>query len=209
VEPPRAATRRSRLSPERAGELYEAVLGLLREVGFESMTLDAVAARVHMSKATLYRQWGGKVNLVVAAMRHAKWPPVTTEVDTGSLRGDLHALADLIAGGAVPDTALISGMAHAVLNDTELGVALREGVIGPQRAVIEHIIDRARDRGEIRPGTPAAGFVPHLVFGALPARRMLDGFFADADYLKNYFDAVILPALLGGRQDTSPTENHP
>jgi AcrR family transcriptional regulator len=199
-----AATRRSRLSPERAAELYEAVLALLREVGYEAMTLDAVAARAHMSKATLYRQWGGKVDLVVAAMRHAKWPPLTAEVDTGSLRGDLHALADLIACGAAPDTALISGMAHAVLNDTELGVALREGVIGPQRAVIEHIIDRARERGEIRPGTPAAGFVPHMVFGALPARRMLDGIFADAGYLKDYFDAVILPALT-----PTPTENHP
>lgn len=209
MEPPRAATRRSRLSPERAAELYEAVLGLLREVGFETMTLDAVAARAHMSKATLYRQWGGKVHLVVSAMRHAKWPPLTAEVDTGSLRGDLHALADLIAGGAAPDTALISGMAHAVLNDTELGVALREGVIGPQRAVIERIIDRATDRGELSPGTPAARFLPHMVFGSLPARRMLDGVFADADYLKNYFDAVVLPALLGDRQDTSPTENHP
>ncbi|MGO4429316.1 TetR family transcriptional regulator, partial [Streptomyces sp. MCAF7] len=47
--------RRSRLSPERESELYEAVMGLLTEVGYDALTMDAVAARTHSSKATLYR----------------------------------------------------------------------------------------------------------------------------------------------------------
>ncbi len=49
---------RSRLTPERESELYAAVLDLLREVGYDALTMDAVAARTHSSKATLYRQWG-------------------------------------------------------------------------------------------------------------------------------------------------------
>ena len=51
---------RSRLTPEREAELYAAVLDLLREVGYDALTMDAVAARTRSSKATLYRQWGSK-----------------------------------------------------------------------------------------------------------------------------------------------------
>ncbi len=55
---------RSRLTPEREAELYAAVLDLLREVGYDALTMDAVAARTRASKATLYRQWQGKPELV-------------------------------------------------------------------------------------------------------------------------------------------------
>ncbi len=67
-----ATTRRSRITPEREAELYEAVLDLLREVGYDALTMDAVAARTRSSKATLYRQWGGKAELVAKAIRHNK-----------------------------------------------------------------------------------------------------------------------------------------
>ena len=67
-----ATVRRSRITPEREAELYAAVLDLLREVGYDALTMDAVAARTRSSKATLYRQWGGKAKLVVRALRHQK-----------------------------------------------------------------------------------------------------------------------------------------
>src|SRR3954449_11409393 len=86
-----STARRSRITPEREAELYEAVLELLREVGYDALTMDAVATRTRSSKATLYRQWGGKAELVVKALRSQK--PHFDEVDTGSLRGDLHAIA--------------------------------------------------------------------------------------------------------------------
>jgi AcrR family transcriptional regulator len=81
---------RTRLTPERESELYAAVLDLLREVGYDALTMDAVAARTRSSKATLYRQWGSKPELVVKALRHNK-PGGLAEIDTGSLRGDFHA----------------------------------------------------------------------------------------------------------------------
>ena len=67
-----ATARRSRITPEREAELYAAVLDLLREVGYDALTMDAVAARTRSSKATLYRQWGGKPELVAKAVRHNK-----------------------------------------------------------------------------------------------------------------------------------------
>src|ERR1700743_1536379 len=80
----RSAVARTRLSPEREGELYTAVLDLLREVGYDALTMDAVATRTRSSKATLYRQWGSKPELVVRALRHNK-PSRLAEIDTGSL----------------------------------------------------------------------------------------------------------------------------
>src|SRR2546421_9693553 len=62
--------RRTRLTPEREGELYEAVLALLRESGYDALTMEGVAARSRSSKATLYRQWGTKPKLVAEALRH-------------------------------------------------------------------------------------------------------------------------------------------
>src|SRR4051794_670756 len=86
-----ATPRRSRITPEREAELYEAVLDLLREVGYDSLTMDTVAARTRSSKATLYPQWGGKAELVAKAMRHSK-PGSIADIDTGSLKGDLHTV---------------------------------------------------------------------------------------------------------------------
>ena len=48
--------------------LLAAVIGLLGESGYEAMTMDAVAARAHASKATIYRRWPGKAELVRAAV---------------------------------------------------------------------------------------------------------------------------------------------
>ncbi|GAA3059289.1 hypothetical protein GCM10020000_47760 [Streptomyces olivoverticillatus] len=117
AEPPKPTARRTRLTPEREAELYEAVLEILREVGYDALTMDAVAARTHSSKATLYRQWKGKPELVASALRHNK-PLSLADIDTGTVRGDLQAMvcrsdkdrmekdAALMRGGcSVPSTA--------------------------------------------------------------------------------------------------------
>ena len=77
-----ATARRSRITPEREAELYEAVLDLLREVGYDALTMDAVAARTRSSKATLYRQWGGKAELVARPIRHNKPGEIATSTST-------------------------------------------------------------------------------------------------------------------------------
>nr|WP_258052923.1 TetR/AcrR family transcriptional regulator [Streptomyces sp. Ru73] len=174
--------------------MYTAVLDLVREVGYESLTLDAVAARSRCSKATLYRRWQGKPRLVSAALRHTK-PFSLADLDTGSLRGDVHELARRI-GDTKKDIDLMRGITHAVHKDPELAEAMRTALIEPELEVMRAMLDRAVARGEVDPGCPAIPFFPHALSGAVFARPMIDQCPADAAYLTRYLDAVVLPALL-------------
>ncbi|WP_418957524.1 TetR/AcrR family transcriptional regulator [Streptomyces tritici] len=186
---------RSRLTPEREAELYEAVLDLLREVGYDALTMDAVAARTRSSKATLYRQWGSKPELVAKALRHNK-PVSLAEIDTGSLRGDLRAVVERSdACQMEKDSALMRGLAHAVHENPELHEALRELLIGPEMTGLDELLRRAVDRGEVRAGNPALSFVPHMMLGAVVARPLIDDRPVDPEYLLTYLDAVVFPAL--------------
>src|SRR6202451_3503036 len=70
--------------------LRDAALALLAEIGYDRLTIDSVAARAHASKATIYRRWPGKAELVVDALTSLKGAPLVP--DTGTLRGDLEAI---------------------------------------------------------------------------------------------------------------------
>jgi AcrR family transcriptional regulator len=185
---------RTRLSPERERELYVAVVDLLREVGYDALTMDAVAARTHSSKATLYRQWKGKPELVIAALKDRKHSGVA-EVDTGTLAGDLREVARHMASTGEEDTGLMRALLHAVEHDTDLARVFHDSLVEPEVAALQHILDRAVARGELDPKVPARTFLPHLMVGALIARPLVDNRHADRAYLRKYVDAVVLPAL--------------
>ncbi|MFG2574466.1 TetR/AcrR family transcriptional regulator [Streptomyces sp. NPDC048481] len=191
-----ATARRSRITPEREAELYEAVLELLREVGYDALTMDAVAARTRSSKATLYRQWGGKAELVAKAVRHAKPGGSADEVDTGTLRGDLHALTMRSDDCEMEqNSALMRGLAMAVHGNPDLLKAFKEHLVEPEMAEFGRVLQRAVDRGEVRADNPAMHFVPHMMIGAFAARTMLDEQPPTQAFLLAYIDAVVLPAL--------------
>ncbi|MEU5308985.1 TetR/AcrR family transcriptional regulator [Streptomyces sp. NPDC021562] len=190
-----ATARRSRITPEREAELYEAVLDLLREVGYDALTMDAVAARTKSSKATLYRQWGGKAELVAKAVRHNK-PGGFGTIDTGSLRGDLHALTLRSDDCQMEQSsALMRGLAMAVHGSPELLAAFKEHLIEPEMAEFRRVLQRAIDRGEVRADNPAIDFVMHMMIGGFAARSLIDEEPPTQAFLLRYIDAVVLPAL--------------
>lgn len=191
-----ATARRSRITPEREAELYEAVLDLLREVGYDALTMDAVAARTRSSKATLYRQWGGKAELVAKAVRHSKPGGSLDGIDTGSLRGDLHALTLRSDDCEMEqNSALMRGLAMAVHSNPDLLQAFREHLIEPELAEFRRVVQRAIDRGEVREDNPAIGYIMHMLLGAFAARTMIDERPPTQAFLLSYIDAVVLPAL--------------
>lgn len=190
-----ATARRSRITPEREAELYEAVLDLLREVGYDALTMDAVATRTHSSKATLYRQWGGKAQLVAKALRHTK-PGGSADIDTGSLRGDLHALVSREDDCTMEqNNALMRGVAMAVHTNPDLHQALREVVVEPELVGFQRILDRAIDRGEVRGDNPALRYMVHMMLGAFVTRALIEDLPPTQEFLRSYIDAVVLPAL--------------
>ncbi|MEU3364804.1 TetR/AcrR family transcriptional regulator [Streptomyces pseudogriseolus] len=190
-----ATSRRSRITPEREAELYRAVLDLLREVGYDALTMDAVAARTRSSKATLYRQWGGKAELVVRAM-HSQKPGGIADVDTGSLRGDLQTIIGREDDcDMAQNVALMRALSMAAHQNDELRQALRDLLVEPEIDEFRRIIGRAVDRGEIRPDTPALDYIVHMLIGAFATRMLIDEQPPTQAFLISYVDAVVLPAL--------------
>lgn len=184
----------SRLSAERQGEILDAVIDLLRRVGYEALTMDAVAADAHTSKATIYRQWGGRPGLVVAALEHYH-PHPATDIDTGSLRGDLVARIAVVDEKSAADIELIGGLVRAVFVDQELRDILRTQLLDPGLALLDLIFDRAIARGEMRADCPARPYIGHLIAAFGLAHPLLRGGPATPADLISLIDDVVVPAL--------------
>ena len=106
---------------------------LLLEVGYDRLTLDAVARRARASKATLYRRWEGKPSLVVDAMVRAKQAPHVEEHDTGSLRGDLvSTFCGSHGHRARGATGMLGSVITALASDPEFAKLFREAFIAPK-----------------------------------------------------------------------------
>ncbi|MFJ4846794.1 TetR/AcrR family transcriptional regulator [Streptomyces sp. NPDC088733] len=199
-----AVERRSRLTPEREAELYTSTLDLLREVGYEALTMDSLATRSRCSKATLYRQWGGKAELVARALRHQK-PVHAADIDTGSLRGDFHAMLTVEDDSRLArDFALMRGLAMAMHANPDLLRAFRELMVEPERRGLDVVLRRAVDRGEVRADNPALGYLMHMLVGAFVTRAVIEDRPPTVAYLTSYLDAVILPVLGVGPADDGP-----
>src|SRR4051794_13634914 len=138
--------------PELRRAILAAAMALIAEVGYDRMTVDAIAARSGVSKPTLYRRWShGKAELVADAIRerHAESGPLP---DTGSLGGDLLALVALQSGRLLDEAHLACGLAAQMRTSPELAAVMREHVIAEERARVETILERARARAELAPG---------------------------------------------------------
>lgn len=188
------ASRRSKITPEREQEFYDAVLEQIRECGYDSLTMEGVATSTRCSKSTLYRQWKTKPQFVAAALRANRCPKFTG-IDTGSLAGDLRAMARAAGNWSGPDNQLLQALGHAVMQDEELRDALRDALVEPEIASVREILGRAVERGEIAADHPALEFVPAQLFGVARVRPVLEGKEADAAYLTQFVEAVVIPAL--------------
>ena len=188
------ASRRSKLTPEREQEFFDAVIDQIREHGYEALTMEGVAASTRCSKSTLYRQWKTKPQFVAAALRSSRCVRLEG-VDTGSLAGDLRAAAREAAQWSRRDTKLLQALGHAVMQDQELAQALREALVEPEVKALQAIIRRGVERGEVPAGHPALEYVPAQLLGVLRVRPLLEGRYADEEYLMRFVEAVLLPEL--------------
>jgi AcrR family transcriptional regulator len=178
----------------RDAAICDATLALLLEVGYDRMSMDAVAARAHASKATIYRRWPGKQELVLDAVR-ARGVGLTVAEDTGSLRGDLVATyRSAIHGSAADDADLIAGVLRAMRTAPELADCVRSQVIESKCDVSRVIVARAVGRGELPAETDP--LILHEVASALWFHRVLVvGGPVDDAFIAHVVDDVLMPLL--------------
>jgi AcrR family transcriptional regulator len=184
--------RRGRPRSEAANDaILAAALQLGLEVGLEHMTMDAIAERAGVSKATIYRRWPSKLDCTLDALFGA-WSVVPGEdVDTGLLRADLLALLLPWAAAATPGTARLVA---AVIAETRKDRALHERFVirfvEPRRATVRHVFRRAVERGEI-PHPANLGLAIDLLYGTLYHRWITRNASLDERVVRQLVDVVI------------------
>jgi AcrR family transcriptional regulator len=192
-------------SAKREFAICDAALELLGEVGYDRMSMDAVAARARASKATIYRRWPGKRELVLDAVR-SRVADIVEPPETGSLRGDIIATLRVMAEGiGGQDAALMAGVLRAMRSTPELADCVRTQVLEHKRYIGQVLVERAVARGELP--TDADPDVWHEVAPALMFFRILvtDGPVDDA-FLTHVADDVLVPLLARSGQATARQE---
>jgi len=199
--PTETAATRPRIEGVREAEILDATLQVLVDVGYDRLTMDAVALRARASKATLYRRWNSKLRLVIDALLVMKQAPVVP--DTGSLRGDLETMFCGLGGVTdIEAVGVFASVLTAVSRDPEFAQAFRTEVIGPKIAASQQIWERARDRGEIRPDADLSLLEPALA-GIVLHRVFLMGEQPTEDLVRRVIDQIILPAALTDSENNS------
>lgn len=183
----------------RDGEILDAALAVLAEVGYDGMTMDAVAARAKAGKATVYRRWASKPELVRDAVAHLRSPAVSLDglPDTGTLRGDLLAF-NTRANAEEEERKLniIAGLSSQMQHDPTLLETVSAALMEPWIDLNRLLLRRAIDRGEIPAHTDVellSRVVPHMAsYRALVLHEPVD-----LDDMIALIDGVLLPAIRG------------
>lgn len=185
---------RPRVEGQREDEILDACVELITEVGYDRLTMDAVAKRARASKATLYRRWETKASLVVEALVRAKSSPHIGDHDTGTLRSDLLSTFCGHDGLNKAGTVVMGSVLTAVATDPEFATLFREKFVAPKIAVTQAIYQRARERGEIGADVDLEVIGPALA-GILLHRSFVLGIPPDDATIERVVDHVILPAV--------------
>jgi AcrR family transcriptional regulator len=132
--------------------ILDASIALTREVGYDAVGMEAIAARAGVGKATVYRWWSRKELLVAEAI--GRIVRAIAEPDTGSVEGDvLHIMQRTAVMYRDPATGpLLSGLVAAMARSSVVAEAVRDGFVTPRRDALRAVIRRGIRRGELRKG---------------------------------------------------------
>jgi AcrR family transcriptional regulator len=194
VEAPRLGRRRD---ASRDGAILDSTITILGEVGYDRMTMDMVAVRAKAGKATVYRRWSSKTDMVLDAVAQMKRDQVDLGnlPDTGTLRGDMLAL---FKPSSVEESErklrALAGLAALLAQEAALADAASNAIVEPWVAANRALLERAVARGEVAKDAPIetmATIIPSLgAYRSLIQRKPFDRAF-----LVEMIDHVLLPAL--------------
>ena len=193
------AAPRGRPRSEKAHKaILDAAAELLLARGLSAVSMDAVAERAGVSKATIYRWWPTKETLALDAL-YTEWATVgPSPRDTGSLRGDLLALLRPWSRltSSRPYGRVIAALITEAQTDPVFATEYRQRVVEPRRDQARAIFRRAIERGEIPPGTNIEVALD-LLYGPL-YHRLLHGHAP----LTDRFTQDVIDMALNGIQPT-------
>ncbi|GFG97065.1 TetR/AcrR family transcriptional regulator [Mycobacterium timonense] len=168
----------------REAEILAVTVELLQEHGYDRLTVDAVASAARASKATVYRRWPSKAELVLAAfiegVRQVAVPP-----NKGTLRDDLLSLGETICQEVVQHAGTVRAVLVEVSRNPALNDVMQHQFMDYRRALIHHVLHQAADRGEIAEDVITDelwDLMPgYLIFRAIipdrpPTRRTVEAF---------------------------------
>jgi AcrR family transcriptional regulator len=178
-------------SQEADRAILTATVDLLAERGLDGMSIEEVAARAGVGKATIYRRWPSKGLLALDAfvVSFAEQQPLP---DTGTLRGDLVAALSAWVR-AVTGTSMgrmLTGLIAEAQHDPELRAAWRDRVLEPLRAQHRIMLDRAMARGEI-PASVDREVVLDLFFGSAQHRLLLGHLPLTEEFIGEVVDVIL------------------
>ncbi|MCJ2109902.1 TetR/AcrR family transcriptional regulator [Methylobacterium sp. E-025] len=191
----------------RDAAILDAAISILAEVGYDGMTMDMVAVRAKAGKATVYRRWATKADMVLEAVARMKREQVDLDnlPDTGNLRDDLLAL---FRPQPMEETErklrAMAGMAALLTQHPALADTAHDALVAPWVEANRALMRRALDRGEIPRDADVemvAQVMPSMgAYRALVRRRPFDRAF-----LVTMIDGLVLPALGLPRKSPDPT----
>ena len=182
--------------PERDSAILAATLEVLAEHGYDRMTMDQVAARAGAGKATVYRRWPSKADLVIDAVsRIVEQVRLEDLPDTGTLHGDLTELMqEQTPEQSARVLRITAGLASLLSADPALAEAASAALVGPFVASQRLLMERARDRGEIAADADIETVA--LVTPSMTAYRLIvQRLPIDVPQLRHLVDVVVMPAL--------------
>ncbi len=177
-------------------EILEAALDVLAETGYDGMTIDMVASRAKAGKATLYRRWPSKAELVIDAVACMKSGAIDHDnlPNTGTLRGDLVAMVKPPSmRDAERKMRVMAGLVSMLASNPQLAEAARQALVEPRAAINRVFFQRAIARGEI----PADADMDALCLigpSMVAYRTLMLGQPVDRAFLLSIIDKIVLPA---------------
>ncbi|MFI6927623.1 TetR/AcrR family transcriptional regulator [Nonomuraea spiralis] len=182
------------LDPDRARAILDATMELLSEVGYDRMSVDQIAKRAKASKATIYRRWAGKPELVVDVICRRLDMDAPPGEDTGSLRGDLVSIFRGLCETVERKHAMVIGLSSTLVSNQELARTLRAHMPARNLGDVGALVERARARGEL-----SAAVDPVRLFGVAEAlvwhRMIFIGPPFDAEFVAGSVDGVLVPLV--------------
>jgi AcrR family transcriptional regulator len=177
-------------SAEAHAGILDAAIALTREVGFDALAMDAIAARAGVGKATVYRRWKTKESLIAEALE--RLVRSTSVPDTGDVERDL---IKLVQGNATmhrdPATGMLfSGLVAAMARSPAIANAVRSGFIATRRNAMRQVIARGIARGELARGTDIE-LALDMLSGPLIYRTLISGASIDARMVNRLVRTVL------------------